>query len=211
MAEAAANVAQAHAAAERADEELANATIRAPIRATVLPPGVEVGSAVSSILNLVASATLVMTLVDIDNVFVRGLVGEADIGQVRLWQPAKITTESFRDRLFEGRVTQISLIGVEKDNVTTFEVEISIENPGEKLKANMTANAEIILEQLAESLVVPEAVVIYDDQRNTFVDVADPAAPNGRRRVPVQVGVGNSTRIQILDGLNAGDRVVLPG
>ena len=130
VAEANANVAQARAAVERAEEELANATIKAPIRATVLTRDVEVGSPVSSILNLGANATLVMTLGDIERVFVRGRVDEADIGQVRLGQTARITTETFRDRVFNGRVTQISPIGVERDNVTTFEVEVSIENPG---------------------------------------------------------------------------------
>ncbi len=115
--EATANVAQARAAVERAEEELTNATIRAPIRATVLTRDVEVGSPVSSILNLGANATLVMTLGDIERVFVRGKVDEADIGRVRLDQAARITTEMFRDRAFEGRVTQISPIGVERDVV----------------------------------------------------------------------------------------------
>ena len=211
VAEAVANVAQARAAVERAEEELANATIKAPIRATVLTRDVEVGSPVSSILNLGANATLVLTLGDIERVFVRGRVDEADIGQVRLGQAAKITTETFRDRIFEGRVTQISPIGVERDNVTTFEVEVSIENPGKELKANMTANAEIILEEFPGSLLIPEAAVTYDNQRNAFVDVADAGARNGRRRVPVKVGIGNGTRIQVTSGLKAGDKVVLPG
>jgi HlyD family secretion protein len=209
--EATANVAQARANVERAEEELANATIRAPIRATVLTRDVEVGSPVSSILNLGASATLVMTLGDIEKVFVRGKVDEADIGRVRLNQTARITTESFPERVFEGRVTQISPIGVDKDNVTTFEVKVSIDNPGKELKANMTANAEIILEQLHDSLLVPEAAIVYDAQRRAFVDVADPSAKAGRRRVPVKVGVGNGTKIQIVSGVQAGDKVVLPG
>lgn len=208
--EATANVAQAKAAVERADEELANATIRAPIRATVLTRDVEVGSPVSSILNLGANATLVMTLGDIERVFVRGRVDEADIGRVRLGQAARITTETFRDRTFDGKVTQISPIGVERDNVTTFEVEVSIENPGKELKANMTANAEIILEELPESLLVPESAVTYDAQRKPFVDVVDPAEKSGRRRVEIKVGAGNGARIQVTGGLRAGDRIVLP-
>jgi HlyD family secretion protein len=209
--EATANVAQARAAVERAEEELANATIRAPIRATVLTRDVEIGSPVSSILNMGANASLVMTLGDIEKVFVRGKVDEADIGRVRLGQPAKITTETFRDRVFDGRVTQISPIGMEKDNVTTFEVEVSIDNPGKELKANMTANAEIILEEFANSLLVPEAAIVYDAKKNAFVDVVDPAGKNGRRRVPVKVGVGNGTRMQVVDGVKEGDKVVLPG
>jgi HlyD family secretion protein len=210
VAEATANVSQARAAVERAEEELTNATIKAPIRATVLTRDIEIGSPVSSILNLGANATLVMTLGDIDKVFVRGKVDEADIGQVRLGQAARITTETFRDRVFNGRVTEISPIGAEKDNVTTFAVEVSIDNPGKELKANMTANAEIILEELADSLLVPEAAVTYDAKRSAFVDIVDPAARNGRKHVPIKVGIGNGTRIQVLSGLKAGDKIVLP-
>ncbi len=210
VSEAVANVAQSRAAVENAEEDLANATIKAPIRATVLTRDVEIGSPVSSILNLGANGTLVFTLGDIDRVFVRGKVDEADIGRVRIAQPASITTETFRDRVFQGRVTQISPIGVDKDNVTTFEVKVSIDNPGKELKANMTANAEIILEEFPDSMLVPEAAVFYDDRHNASVDLLDPSSRTGRRRVPVQIGVGNGTRMQIVRGINAGDKVVLP-
>ena len=114
-------------------------------------------------------------------------------------------------KVFEGRVTEISPIGAEKDNVTTFQVEVSIDNPGKELKANMSANAEIILEQFPDSLLVPEAAVTFDAQKNAFVDVVDPGAKTGRRRVSVKVGVGNGTRMQVLSGVKAGDKVVLPG
>lgn len=211
IAEARAQVAQALAAAERADEELANATIKAPIHGTVLTRDLEIGSPVSSILNLGANATLIMTLGDISQVFVRGKVDEADIGFVRLGLPARITTESFRDKVFKGQVTQISPIGMEKDNVTTFEVEVSIDNPGQELKANMSANAEIILEERPNSLIVPEAAVTYDAQKNATVELADPGAEGGHRTVPVTLGIGNGTRTEVREGLKRGDKVVLPG
>jgi HlyD family secretion protein len=210
VSEARAQVAQAKAAADRAAEDLANATIRAPIRATVLTRDVELGSPVSSILNLGANASLVMTLGDIDQVFVRGKVDEADIGRVQLGQVARIRVETFRDKVFNGRVTQISPMGLEKDNVTNFEVRVSIDNPGKELKANMTANAEIVLEEHPNSLIVPEAAVAYDNQKNAFLDLADAGAKTGRRRVQVKLGVGNGTRIQVLEGVKEGDRIVLP-
>jgi HlyD family secretion protein len=203
-------VAEAQAAVERAQEELANATIRAPIRATVLTRDVELGSPVSSILNLGANATLVMTLGDIDSVFVRGKVDEADIGRVRLGQKAKITVETFKDHAFEGRVTQISPIGAEKDNVTTFEVKVSIENAAKELKANMTANAEIVLEEHPNSLIIPETAITYDAKRNASVEVLDASSKTGRRSVPIKIGVGNGSRTQVLSGLKEGDKVVLP-
>lgn len=205
VAESGAQVAQAQAAADRASEDLANATIRAPIRATVLTRDVEVGSPVSSILNLGANATLVMTLGDIDHVFVRGKVDESDIGQVRLGQPARIRVETFKDKTFNGSVTQISPMGVEKDNVTNFEVRVSIDNPGKELKANMTANAEIVLEEHPQSLILPEAAIVY-----AFVDLLAPDTKSGLRRVPVKLGIGNGTRIELLDGVKEGDKVVQP-
>ena len=210
VSEARAQVAQAKAAADRAAEDVANATIRAPIRGTVLTRDVELGSPVSSILNLGANATLVMTVGNIEHVFVRGKVDEADIGHVRLGQSARIRVETFKEKVFNGKVTQISPMGVEKDNVTNFEVKVSIDNPGKALKANMTANAEIVLEELANSLIMPEAAVFYDAQKNAFVDLISPGAKNGRKKTPVKLGVGNGTKIQILDGLKQGDKVILP-
>ena len=210
VSEAAAQVAQARANLDTAEEELRNATIRAPIAGMVLTRDIEIGSPVSSILNLGANATLVMTLGDIKEVFVRGKVDEADIGQVKYEQHARISVETFKDKKFDGRVTLISPMGAEKDNVTTFEVKVSIDNPGNELKANMTANAEIILEERPNSLIVPEAAISYDAERKASVDLFDPNEPTGRRKVPVKVGIGNGTRAQLLDGVKKGDRVILP-
>src|SRR5262245_25659102 len=198
VAEARAQVAQAKAAADRATEDEANATLRAPIRGTVLTRDVEIGSPVSSILNLGANATLVMTIGDIDEVFVRGKVDEADIGHVQLGQAARIRVETFKDRVFNGRVTKFCPMGGEKYNVTSFEVRVSIDDPGKALKANMTANAEIVLEEYSNSLLIPEAAVTYDAQKQPSVDLVDPAARAGRRKVPLKLGVGNGTRIQVL-------------
>jgi HlyD family secretion protein len=208
VAEARAQVAQAKAAEERAAEDLRNATLRAPIDGTVLTRDVELGSPVSSILNLGANGTLVMTLGDINQVFVRGKVDEADIGRVRLGQTARIRVETFKDKSFEGRVTQISPMGVEKDNVTNFEVKVSIDNPGKELKANMTANAEIVLEEHPNAIIIPESAVTYDAQKHAFVDVVSPGAKNGRKKTEIKVGVGNGTKIQVLEGLKAGDKIV---
>ncbi|MBE3072198.1 MAG: efflux RND transporter periplasmic adaptor subunit [Acidobacteria bacterium] len=209
VAQARAAVAQATAAAERAQEELTNATIRSPIKGIVLLRGVEIGSPVSSILNLGSAATLVMVLGDISKVYVRGKVDETDIGWVQLGQPARIKVETFKDRAFDGRVTQMSPMGTERDNVVSFEVKVSIDNQARELRANMTANAEIVLEEHTGTLIVPESAILYDAQRNTSVDVVAPDAKNGRQRVPIKIGISNGTRTQVISGLKEGQRVVL--
>ncbi|MEP7270056.1 MAG: efflux RND transporter periplasmic adaptor subunit [Acidobacteriota bacterium] len=209
IAQARAEVAQAQAAVDRSDEELNNATIRSPIDGMVLSRDLEIGSPVSSILNMGSAATLVMVLGDISQVYVRGKVDEADIGVVRLSQPARIKVETFKGKQFEGTVTQISPLGVDKDNVVTFEVKVSIKNPGGELKANMTANAEIVLEEHNSTLIIPESAVIYDGQRNATVEVPAPGSPKGREKVAIKVGIGNGTRTEVLEGLNEKQKIIL--
>jgi HlyD family secretion protein len=204
-----AQVAQATAALERAEEDLRNSTIVSPMDGLVLSRDVEVGDAVSSILVLGSQATLVMTLGDVSEVYVLGKVDEADIGKVYLNQPARITVESFKDKKYEGRVTKISPLGRERDNVTTFEVRVSILNPGGELKANMSANAEIILEEKKGVLLIPEAAVVYDKDRNTAVEVPDPGAEKGKRKVAVKLGISNGVKTEIATGVQEGDKVVL--
>jgi HlyD family secretion protein len=204
-----AQVAQAQAALDRAGEDLRNSTIKSPMNGLVLSRDVEIGDAVSSILVLGSQATLVMTLGDVGDVYVLGKVDEADIGKVYMDQPARIVVESFKDKQFNGKVTKISPLGVEEDNVTTFEVRVSIANPTGELKANMTANAEIILEERKDVLLVREAAIIYDKDRNAKLEVPDPTADVGKREVAVELGISNGIQTQVLSGLGEGDQVIL--
>jgi len=204
-----AQVLQSEASLKQLEQQLAYTTIVAPMDGVILSRDVEMGDAVSSILVLGSTATLVMTEGDTTQVYVQGKVDEADIAHVYLGQQARIKVESFRDRLFYGKVTKIAPMGVEKDNVTTFEVRVSINNPGGELKANMTANAEILLDEHKGVLSVPENAVIYDNQKNASVQVPDKSQKDGARKVPVSVGLSNGSVTEILSGLKDGDQVVL--
>ena len=204
-----AQVQQSQASLKQLEEQLAYTTIVAPMDGVILSRDVEIGDAVSSILVLGSTATLVMTEGDINQVYVQGKVDEADIAHVYMGQPARIKVESFRDRVFNGKVTKIAPLGVEKDNVTTFEVRVSIDNAGGELKANMTANAEILLDEHKGVLTVPENAVSYDGQKNAFVQVPDKNQKEGTRKVPVKVGLSNGSATEIASGLKEGDQVVL--
>jgi HlyD family secretion protein len=204
-----AQVAQNQASLKSLEEQLSYTTLTAPIDGEVLSRDVEVGDAVSSILVLGSTATLVMTIGDTRQVYVNGKVDEADIASVYLGQPARIRIESFKNKTFAGRVTRIAPLGVEKDNVTTFEVRVSIDNPNHEIKANMTANAEILNQEHKNALSVPEQALVYDSQKNAFVDVPDSHGKNGLRRVAVKAGIANGSRTEILSGLSEGQTVYL--
>ncbi len=204
-----AQVAQNQASLKQLEEQLGYTTITSPMDGTILSRDVEMGDAVSSILVLGSTATLVMTIGDTRQVYVQGKVDESDIGKVYLGQAARIKVESFKDKTFLGKVTKIAPLGVEKDNVTTFEVRVSIDNPGGELKANMTANAEILLEEHKNVLTVPEQAVLYDKDRNASVEVPDPKQKNGRRKVDIKAGISNGTKTEVLAGLKSGETVIL--
>jgi len=209
VAQSGAQVGQDRANLKQLEEQLGYTDILSPLDGVVLSRDVEMGDAVSSILVLGSSATLVMTLGDTSEVYVKGKVDESDIGKVYLGQPARIKVESFKDKTFNGKVTKISPMGVEKDNVTTFEVRVSINNPGGELKAEMTANAEIILEEHKNVLQIPEGAILYDKDKKASVEVPDPSAKDGKKKIAVNIGISNGAKTELLGGLKESDQVVL--
>jgi HlyD family secretion protein len=205
-----ARVAAAQAAFERVEEDLRNATIRSPINGIVLTRDHEIGDAVSSILNLGSAATLIMTLGDVSSVYVEGQVDEADVGKIRIGLPVRTTVESFSGENFEGTVTRIAPMGREKDNVTTFDVRVSIANPQGKLRVNMSANAEIVLEDRKNVVLVPEAALVRDKDGKPSVQRRDTSTKAGFRKVPVKTGISNGQRTEVLEGLSENTELVLP-
>lgn len=205
-----ARVAAAQAAFERAEEDLRNATIRSPIKGIVLTRDREVGDAVSSILNLGSSATLIMTLGDVSSVYVEGQVDESDVGKIRVDLPVRTTVESFSGEKFEGKVTRIAPMGRQRENVTTFDVRVSIANPQGKLRVNMSANAEIVLEDRKNTLLVPEAALIRDKDGKPSVQQRDASVKAGFRKVSIKTGISNGQRTEVLEGLTEGTELVLP-
>ncbi len=205
-----ARVAAAKASLDRAQENLGYATIRAPFAGIVLTRPTEVGDAVSSILNLGSAATLIVTLGDVSSVYIKGDVDEADIGKASCGQRVRTKVESFPNESFEGVVKRIDPMGKELNNVTTFEVRVTISNPQGKLRANMTANAEIVLEEHKNVLLVPEASLVYDKNKTASVQLLDPRAKTGWRKLPLKVGISNGQRTEVVQGINEGDKLVLP-
>ena len=213
-------ITQVQATIGRIRAELNYTRILSPIDGVVLARGstrdgaaqsqsLEEGSAVSSILTMGEGATVVMTLGNMEDVYVRGQVSESDIGLVKVGQPARIRVDAFRDRTFEGEVYKIAPLGAYVEGVTTFEVRVSVDNPEGLLLANMSANAEIVLEEHVDTQIVPEGALIYDLQHNGFVEIPDPSVPEGKRRIEIELGICDGAECEVLSGISEGDEVVL--
>lgn len=208
LAVARAQLIRAQAELDRADEELRNSRILSPIDGIVLSRDVEVGNAVASVVSAASGGTQIMTIADVTRMHVTGKVPESDVGKITIGMPARIGVESFRDEKFSGKVSRISPLGREQDNVTSFEVEVVIENDTRRLRTGMTANAEIILEEHLKTLVIPEAAIVYGEGGETSVDVSDPGSKTGRKKVPIKTGISNGVKTEVVEGLKEGDLVV---
>jgi HlyD family secretion protein len=205
-----ARAAAARASLDRAEENLSYATIRSPISGLVLTRDTEVGDPVSSILNLGSAATLIMTLGDMSSVYVKGEIDEADLGKIHTNMTSRIKVESFPGDSFTGMVSRIAPMGREKDNVRTFEVRITIDNLENKLRVNMSANAEIVLEEHTNTILIPEAAIVHDREGKPSVQLHEPSAKLGYRKTPIRTGISNGQRTEVLEGVSPGMLLVLP-
>jgi HlyD family secretion protein len=201
-----AELSAATAAVELAENELRYATIDSPVDGIVLHRDVDVGSAVASVTSTLG--TLLMTLGDMRELHMVGDVDESDIGLVREGMPARISVESYPDRKFHGRIKKISPLGVEKDKIMNFEVEVTIEDADMPLRTNMTADAEIIVNKNKNALLVPQNALRFE-RGQSFVETPDPSQANGKKRVDVTLGIGGTDFSEALAGLVEGDEVII--
>src|ERR1700751_2350618 len=101
-------------------------------------------------------------------------------------------------------------MGKDQNNVTTFEVRVTICNPQGKLRVKMTANAEIVLEEHKAVVLIPEAALLYDKDKKASAQVLDYSTKQGWRKVPLKIGISNGQRTEVAEGMKEGDKLVLP-
>ena len=206
---ASAALAQAEARHVFLDVQLGYTTIRAPLAGTVLDVFVEEGNAVSPV-TAVTGGTLLLSIAGGDRIHLEGLVDENDVARVHVGQPARLRTEAFGDRVFAGRVRKIAPLGQRVQNVTYFEVEVEITDPdAARLRPRMSGDADIVTEIVDDAVLVPETALRY---RGAEVQV-DVVASDGSRTITprtVELGILDSARVQVLSGVEPGERVLLP-
>jgi HlyD family secretion protein len=202
---AAAGVLRAEARLRTLKTQLSYARVLSPIAGRVLDIPVEEGQAVSPV-TAVTGGTLMMSLAATEALHLEGLVDENEVAQVAIGQPARIRTEAFGDRVFEGRVLEVAPVGQRNQNVTYFEVKVAVTDPDAQwLRPRMSGDAEIIADVIDDALVVPETALRYRD-REIYVEVPDGDA---MREQTIRIGVVDGDRVQVTEGLAVGDQVRL--
>jgi HlyD family secretion protein len=133
-------------------------------------------------------------------------VPEVDVGQLRSGQLVNIVADAYPDRVFQGKVRRIAPEAVVKQDVTSFEVRISLLTGQEKLLSKMNVDVTFLGDNLQNTLVVP-TVAIVTQKGETGVMIAD--EDNKPKFKPVTIGSSQEDRTQILQGLNPGEKVFI--
>jgi len=145
---------------ELARERLGDVQIRAPIDGTVVSESLEVGQIIASASQNISGGTTLLLMADLNEMQVRTLVDETDIGRIQPGQPARVKVEAFPDRTFAGTVFKIEPQAVVEQNVTMFPVLVRLDNRGGLLKPGMNADVAIEIAQRENVVVVPNAAVV---------------------------------------------------
>jgi len=189
-------------------EAIASMTVIAPISGIVLSRDTDKGSAIIP-LSSAFGGTVIMTLADVSEKHFRGDVDEADIGKVHLGLPARIFVEAYPDEPFRAELIRISPLGREEEDIINFEIRATIEDPVDKLRIGMSADAELILEEHEDVLLIPEGAILYEDG-STFVNIQDETDQDGMKKVEINKGISDGLKTEVLSGLEEGQTVILP-
>ncbi|HYW73044.1 MAG TPA: efflux RND transporter periplasmic adaptor subunit [Pyrinomonadaceae bacterium] len=172
--------------------------LNSPIDGTVIERNATIGATVGTDAN-------VFKIIDTSRVWVDANVFEKDLPRIRVGQGVKLSVTAFPGTNFSGRVIFINSV-VDPDS-RTVKVRTEVPNPDGRLKPDMFANVEIITDVNSTAVSVPQSAVLEDNGKS-IVFVAD---GNNYKQRQVQLGIKNGDRVEIVDGLNSGDRVVTKG
>lgn len=183
-----------------------NYTITAPISGTIIEKDAKVGDAVKT-------GDTLCIVYDLSYLEMSINVDELQISSISVGQQVRITADAVPDKTYVGTVTRVSMKGKSDGGTTTYPVSIRIDDT-DGLRPGMNANAEIVVAEANNALVVPNAAVV----RGSYVLVtkdspsaanADTAmeAPEGFVYVPVKTGVSDDDYTQIVSGIQEGDTI----
>ena len=183
-----------------------NYTITAPISGTIIEKDAKVGDAVK------AGDTLCIVY-DLSYLEMSINVDELQISSISVGQKVQITADAVPDKTYVGTVTRVSMKGTSNGGTTTYPVTIRIDDT-DGLRPGMNANAEIVVAEASNALVVPNAAVVRgsyvlvtkDSPSAANADMAM-AAPEGFVYVPVKTGVSDDDYTQIVSGIQEGDTI----
>ena len=196
------SVKDAQLSLENQYETLEDYTIKSPIKGTVIEKKKKAGDTIDSNAEL-------CTIYDLSYLKMTMNIDELDISKVKVGQEVTVTADAVQGQTFKGKVTKINMAGTTTNGVTTYPVEVQIEDT-EGLLPGMNVSTEIIVNQVEDVVAIPVGAVVRGDKvlvktGNTSTD--DPTVPAGYEYVNVETGISNDQYVEIKSGINEGDEI----
>ncbi|MBD2461272.1 efflux RND transporter periplasmic adaptor subunit [Oscillatoria sp. FACHB-1407] len=208
IAQARAQVESARGVLQTIQTQIEDTIIRAPfggiVSRTYADPGAFVtpttaGSSVSS-----ATSSSILSLASTNQVVAN--VSESNISKIQVGQPVLIEADAYPGKTFQGRVSHIATEATVEQNVTSFEIEVTLLSGAEQLRSGMNVAVEFQVQQLANVMTVP-SIAITTQEDVTGVFVGSPNQPP--RFVPITTGATVDNRTEVKDGLTGTEHVLL--
>jgi HlyD family secretion protein len=143
-----------------ARERLNDVVIRAPIAGTVIAETIEIGQIIASASQNISGGTTLLTMADLNEMQVRALVDETDLGRIQPGLGVRVRVEAYPDRVFNGQVLKIEPQAVVEQNVTMFPVLVRLDNREGLLRPGMNADVEVRIADRTGTLLVPNSAVV---------------------------------------------------
>jgi multidrug efflux pump subunit AcrA (membrane-fusion protein) len=193
------NIAAAQARVQAAQKAVDARALTAPFSGTVTQVEAKPG-------DLVAPGTIAFRLDKLDRLLVDVQVSEVDINSIRVDRPVTLSFDAILDKEYRGVVSQVSAVGDVIQGVVEFNVVVELTDADEQVKPGMTAAVNIIVEEINDTLLVPNrAVRVVDGQRVVYI-----LKDGTLEEVMVTLGASSETESQVLESdLKAGDQIVL--
>ncbi|MFH1680430.1 MAG: HlyD family efflux transporter periplasmic adaptor subunit, partial [Candidatus Eisenbacteria bacterium] len=183
-----------------------DSVIRAPASGTVLERLVDPGEPVVPLTSF-QEGTVLLTIADMNDLVFNGTVDEIDVGKLDPGLPVRIHVGALPDAEIGGRVVRIAPKAKEEQGATLFDVEVSIdETGGAFLRAGYSANADVVIREKKDVLLLPERVVSFEGEK-AFVELPPSGSGVEPERREIEVGLSDGLQVEILSGLAEGDEV----
>ena len=183
--------------------------IRAPAAGTVLTRSVNPGDPIVPLTSY-QPGTEMATIADMRDLIFKGTVDEIDVGKLSAGMPTRIKVGALPTDIVTGHVSRIAPQAQQKEGATLFDVEVELD-PTTKitLRAGYSANADVIIREKKDVLVIPERLVTFEDGgKKATVELAGPKTKAPAKKVEIKTGISDGLNVEVLSGLKKGDRVV---
>ena len=183
--------------------------VRAPAAGTILTRAVNPGDPITPLTSY-QPGTELATIADMSDLIFKGTVDEIDVGKLHVGLPTRIKVGALPSDVVTGRVSRIAPQAQQKEGATLFDVEIELDKPGGVvLRAGYSANADVIIREKKDVLIVPERVVTFEDGgKKAFVELPGANPKEDPKKVEIKLGISDGMNAEVLSGLSKGARVI---